>query len=184
MEFSDHPLYASIAKHMALPLLFKFSNPFYRCHEAQHGVETVVAGKTYINFASYDYLGLNQHCAVKNAAKEAVDCYGTSVSASRIVAGERPLHGHLEAELAALYEAECAVAFVSGHATNVSTIGTLMSADDVIIYDELCHNSVMVGIKLSRATIASSRVSPISRPTKIKFGRREDVHRPRPPERG
>jgi 8-amino-7-oxononanoate synthase len=167
MQFSDHPLYASIAKHMALPLLFKFSNPFYRCHEAQHGVETVMAGKTYINFASYDYLGLNQHCAVKNAAKDAIDCYGTSVSASRIVAGERPLHGHLEAELAALYEAESAVAFVSGHATNVSTIGTLMSADDVIIYDELCHNSVMVGNKLSRATARSFKHNDMSALEKV-----------------
>lgn len=151
MQFSDHPLYVSLAKHLAVPRLFKFSNPFYRCHDAQNGVETVMAGKTYLNFASYDYLGLNQHSAVRKAAKEAIDRYGASVSASRIVAGERPLHGRLEAELAAIYEAESAVTFVSGHATNVSTIGTLMSADDVIIHDELCHNSVMVGIKLSRA---------------------------------
>lgn len=155
MHFSDHPLYASISKHMALPRLFNFSNPFYRCHEAQRGVETVMEGKAYINFASYDYLGLNQHCAVKNAARNAIDRYGASVSASRIVAGERPLHGRLEAELAALYEAESAITFVSGHATNVSTIGTLMSAGDVIVYDELCHNSVMVGIKLSGATARS-----------------------------
>src|SRR5262249_22214877 len=47
---------------------------------------------------------------------------------------------------------EAAIAFVSGHATNVSTIGTLMSTDDLILYDELSHNSVLVGAKLSRAT--------------------------------
>jgi 8-amino-7-oxononanoate synthase len=152
MQFSDHPLFISIEKHKAVSRLFGFSNPFYRCHDAQNGVETMMAGKTYLNFASYDYLGLNQHCAIKKAAKDAIECYGATVSASRIVAGERPLHRRLEADLAALYEAESAVAFVSGHATNVSTIGTLMTANDVIIYDELCHNSVIVGIKLSGAT--------------------------------
>lgn len=83
MQFSDHPLYVSLAKHLAVPRLFKFSNPFYRCHDAQNGVETVMAGKTYLNFASYDYLGLNQHSAVRKAAKEAIDRYGASVSASR-----------------------------------------------------------------------------------------------------
>jgi 8-amino-7-oxononanoate synthase len=152
MRMSDHPVYANISKHMELPRLFGFSNPFYRCHDERHGVETVMGGKTYINFASYDYLGLNRHPSVSNGAKAAIDRFGTSVSASRIVAGERPLHGRLEAALAALYQVECAITFVSGHATNVSTIGTLMSAADLIVYDELCHNSVIVGIKLSGAT--------------------------------
>ena len=55
------------------------------------------------------------------------------MSASRIVAGERPLHRELEGALADFYGVESAVAFVSGHATNVSTIGTLMTPEDLII---------------------------------------------------
>jgi 8-amino-7-oxononanoate synthase len=110
-----------------------------------------------VNFASYDYLGLNQHPKVVAAAKGAIESFGTSVSASRIVAGERPLHQELERTLAAFYGVEASVAFVSGHATNVSTIGTLMTPDDLIIYDDLSHNSVLVGTKLSGATAFAFR---------------------------
>jgi 8-amino-7-oxononanoate synthase len=114
-------------------------------------------GRRYVNFASYDYLGLSQHSAVAEAAKAAIERFGTSVSASRIVAGERPLHGELERALADFYGVESAIAFVSGHGTNVSTIATLMSPDDLIVHDELAHNSVLVGAKLSRATVHAFR---------------------------
>ena len=55
-----------------------------------------------------------------------MDRYGTSVSASRIVSGERPLHRELETAIAAFLGVEDAVAMVSGHATNVTTIGHLI----------------------------------------------------------
>lgn len=151
-SFADFHLYRGILKHKEIGRLFDIENPFYRCHEARHGVMTQIDGKTYVNFASYDYLGLNQHPAVVEAAKKAIDSFGTSVSASRIVAGERPLHHKLERALADFYGVEAAVAFVSGHATNVSTISTLMTPDDLIIYDSLSHNSLLVGAKLSGAT--------------------------------
>jgi 8-amino-7-oxononanoate synthase len=94
---------------------------------------------------------------VAEAAKAAIERFGTSVSASRIVAGERPLHRELETALAKFYGVEAAVTFVSGHATNVSTIGTLMTPDDLVLYDDLSHNSVLVGTKLSRATAMAFR---------------------------
>ena len=150
--FADLPAYKGIVKHRELGRLFGIEDPFYRCHEGSIGPETSIDGRRYVNFASYDYLGLNQHPAVGEAARAALQQYGTSVSASRIVAGERPLHRQLETALADFYSAEAAVAFVSGHATNVSTIGTLMGPDDLIVYDELSHNSMIVGAKLSRAT--------------------------------
>ena len=115
------------------------------------GSLTTIDGREYVNFASYDYLGLNGHPDVVAAAKAAIDEHGTSVSASRIVAGERPLHRQLEAALADLYETETAVAFVSGHATNVSAIGTLHGFRRPHRHDELAHNSLLVGIKLSSA---------------------------------
>ncbi len=156
-SFTDLSAYRVILKHREIGRLFRIANPFYRCHDARKGAETWIEGRSYVNFASYDYLGLNQHPAVAAAAKAAIDRFGTSVSASRIVAGERPLHRALESALADFYGVEAAVAFVSGHATNVSTIGTLMTPDDLIIYDDLSHNSVIVGCKLSRATALAFR---------------------------
>lgn len=157
VEFADLPVYQAMMRHRDIADTFGLTNPFYRQHDARLGATTLIAGKKYINFASYDYVGLNQHPAVGEAAKAAIDQYGTSVSASRIVAGERPLHGALETALADFYGAEDAIAFVSGHATNVSTIGALMGADDLILHDELMHNSAIVGAKLSRATCMSFR---------------------------
>ena len=101
-------------------------------------------GRRYVNFASYDYLGLSQHPAVAEAAKAAIERFGTSVSASRIVAGERPLHGELERALADFYGVESAIAFVSGHGTNVSTIATLMSPDDLIVRRRLAFDKKIV----------------------------------------
>jgi 8-amino-7-oxononanoate synthase len=112
----------------------------------------VIEGSNYANYVSYNYLGLNGHPAVSVAAKAAIDRYGTSVSASRIVSGERPVHGELERALADVYEAEDCVAMVSGHATNVTVIGHLMGPDDVIVHDSLSHNSIIQGALLSGAT--------------------------------
>lgn len=95
-DFSRHHLYAMIKKHMALSNSYGFSNPFYRCYDARRGSEIVVAAEIRINFASYDYLGLNDHPAVREAARLAIDQDGSSVLASRIVAGERHFHQTLE----------------------------------------------------------------------------------------
>jgi 8-amino-7-oxononanoate synthase len=127
-SFADLPAHRAIVKHRELGRLFSIADPFYRCHDARMGAETSIEGRRYVNFASYDYLGLNQHPAVAEAARAAIGRFGTSVSASRIVAGERPFHR-----------------------------GTLMTADDLILYDELSHNSVITGAKLSRATAIGFR---------------------------
>ena len=156
-NFADLPLYRGILKHREIGRVFDINDPFYRCHEARDGVITQIAGQKYVNYASYDYLGLNQHPTVVDAATKAIECLGTSVSASRIVAGERPLHHELERALADFYGVEASIAFVSGHATNVSTISTLMTPDDLIIYDDLSHNSLLVGTKLSGATAFAFR---------------------------
>jgi 8-amino-7-oxononanoate synthase len=153
--FSDLHIYASVKKANSVRAMFGLKNPFNRVHEGRLGATTLSEGREFINFASYDYLGLNQEPAVAEAAKAAIDRYGTSVSASRLVAGERPIHGALERALADFYDAEDCIVYVSGHATNVSTVGVLMEQDDLIVYDELMHNSGIVGGKLSRATMKS-----------------------------
>ncbi len=106
-------------------------NPYFRPHEGVAGATTVIGGRAFDNYSSYNYLGLVGHPDVSAAAKAAIDRYGTSASASRLVSGERPIHAELERELAALHGVDDCVVFVSGHATNVSTIGQLFGAKDL-----------------------------------------------------
>ncbi|WP_341675852.1 aminotransferase class I/II-fold pyridoxal phosphate-dependent enzyme [Niveibacterium sp. SC-1] len=127
------------------------ADPFFKLHEGCASAHTQIAGKDLLNFASYNYLGLNGHPHVNAAAVAAIQNYGTSVSASRIVSGERPVHQRLEAGIAGIYDCDDALVFVSGHATNVTTIGYLFGPRDLIVHDELVHNSVLQGIQLSGA---------------------------------
>lgn len=127
------------------------ASPFFKLHQGIAGATTLIDGKEYINFASYNYLDLSGHPAVSEAAREAIDRYGTSVSASRAVSGERPVHRELERALAEAYGVDDAVVLVSGHATNVTSIGYLFGPKDLILHDELIHNSILQGIQLSGA---------------------------------
>jgi 8-amino-7-oxononanoate synthase len=157
IPFGELHIFQTMNKHRSVASMFGLKNPFYRAHDGRLGATAKHEGRELTNFASYDYLGLNQEPAVAEAAKAAIDEAGTSVSASRLVAGERILHRELERELANFYGADACLAFVSGHATNISTIGMLMAPEDLIVQDELMHNSAIVGAKLSRATSINFR---------------------------
>lgn len=127
------------------------ANPFFKLHEGIAGATTSIDGHQYINYASYNYLGLSGDKRVADAAKLAIDQFGTSVSASRAVSGERPGHRQLESALADVYEVDDAIVFVSGHAANVTTIGYLFGPKDLVLHDEYIHNSVLQGMTLSGA---------------------------------
>jgi len=127
------------------------SDPFFRVHEGIAGAETVIGNRTYINFASYNYVGLNGHPDIAKAAKAAIDWYGTTVSASRPVSGERAIHLELERALAETHGTEDSVVLVGGHSTNVTVIGHLLGRNDVIVHDALIHNSIVQGAMLSGA---------------------------------
>ena len=129
----------------------ELENPFFRAHEGVASAHSLIAGREVINFGSYNYLGLNGDPRVQAAAKAAIDRHGVSASASRMVSGERPVHGALEAALAAHYQAEAALVFVSGHATNVTVIGHMMGPRDLIVHDTAIHNSCTEGARLSGA---------------------------------
>jgi 8-amino-7-oxononanoate synthase len=126
-------------------------SPFFKNHEGVAAGRTHIGGREFLNFSSYNYLGLSGHPAISQAAKDAIDRYGTSVSASRAVSGERPVHRELEAAIAQAYAVEDAIVFVSGHATNVTTIGYLFGPRDLVVHDELIHNSTLQGIQLAGA---------------------------------
>src|SRR5690606_18812077 len=94
--------------------MLKLENPFFQCHDGLAGATSSINGREVLNFASYNYLGLNGHPEVKAAAEAAVQRYGTSASASRLVAGERPIHRELEKALAdhrVLYPVEVSECF-------------------------------------------------------------------------
>jgi 8-amino-7-oxononanoate synthase len=126
-------------------------NPYFHVHTGIASNRSIVDGIEMLNFSSYNYLGFSGHPEVIAAAKDAMDRYGTSVSASRLVSGERPIHRELEIGLAHHIGVEDAVVFVSGHATNVTTIGHLFDKHDLILHDSLCHDSILQGIYLSGA---------------------------------
>ncbi|MDX2266426.1 MAG: aminotransferase class I/II-fold pyridoxal phosphate-dependent enzyme [Hyphomicrobiales bacterium] len=149
--FDALPAYEKMQAQRAAAERAGVRNPFFRAHEGRAGALTVINGRECVNFASYDYLGLNHHPAVAEGARRALDRYGSSVSASRVVAGERPILRELEAALAAHHQTEDAVVFVSGHATNVHTVATIAGPNDLIVHDALIHNSVAVGATLSGA---------------------------------
>lgn len=148
-RFDRHPGYEKMLVPKAAADRLGLRNPFFIAHDGVAGAVTRIDGREYSNFSSYNYLGLSGHPAINKAAKDAIDRYGTSASASRLVAGERPIQRDLEEALAELYEVEDCIVFVSGHATNVSTIGYLFGPRDLVIHDSLIHNSVLEGIKLA-----------------------------------
>ena len=150
-KFSDLPGFQELRTKRQFGQSIGLADPFFHPHEGRAGATSMIDGRECLNFASYDYAGLNGHPRIVAACKTALDRYGVSASASRVVAGERPIHGELEAELAKLHSVEAALSFVSGHATNVAAIGTLMGPKDLILHDALSHNSLVVGAQLSGA---------------------------------
>ena len=151
-DFSKFALYEQIQMQAKVADGLGLRSPFFHCHDGLATDETSIGGRTLINFSSYNYLGLNADPRVHEAAKQAIDRYGISASASRVVSGERPIHGELERQIAALYGVERALVFVSGYSTNVAVLGTLFGPSDLIISDRLAHNSILQGGKLSGAT--------------------------------
>jgi 8-amino-7-oxononanoate synthase len=150
-RFDQHPGYQQLRILNEGAARLGIGNPYFRAHEGVAGASTLIDGETFLNYSSYNYLGLAGAPVINDAAEAAIDLYGTSASASRVVSGERPVHRELERALAAAHGVDDCVVFVSGHATNVSTIGHLFGPKDLVVHDALIHNSVLQGIELSGA---------------------------------
>lgn len=150
-RFDRHPQYEKIVLPKVAAERFGIDNPFFKAHDGVADAVTRIGGRPFINYSSYNYLGLCGHPEVNRAAQQAIERYGTSASASRLVAGERPVQRELEQGIAELYGVEDCIVFVSGHATNVTVLGYLFGPKDLIIHDALIHNSALQGIQLSGA---------------------------------
>lgn len=151
LAFKDLILYKKIKSHEVIAKQMGLKNPFMQTHEQIAKDYTVVDGQKYLNFSTYDYLSLNGNDEVNQAGIEAMRRYGTSSTASRLVAGQRTIHQELESALAEHYGQEDCLCFVSGHATNIAVISTIFDKHDLILYDKLSHNSILLGSKYSGA---------------------------------
>ena len=150
-RFEHFPVYRNLLSQEDGMKRLGVRNPYFNCHTDVSRDTIGIDGREYINYSGYNYLGISGDPGVNAQVIEAIGRYGTSVSASRIVSGEIPLHRELEAELAAFHRAEDAVVFVSGYGTNVSTIGHLFGPRDLLFHDSLIHNSALTGCVLSGA---------------------------------
>jgi 8-amino-7-oxononanoate synthase len=117
------------------------------------GPEVQIAGHRLINFSSNDYLGLANDFRLREAAIRAIKEFGVGAGASRLVSGTQSPHLRLENALAKWKGTEAALCFSSGYAAALGTVPALVSKDDVILLDKLCHASLIDGAKLSGAIL-------------------------------
>ncbi len=119
--------------------------------EMRGGARVLVNGREMSMFASYSYLGLIGHPKINNAAKDAIDKYGTGTHGVRTLAGTLSIHNQLEETIAEFKNAEAAVTFSSGYATNLTVVSTLLGRGDYVLCDKLNHASIVDGCLMSGA---------------------------------
>ena len=152
--FNQFPEYRELKRYEHMLTAVAGESPYFRVDPgADSGEGGAHAAKgDPINFSLYDYLGMAHDRTVADAAKAAIDRYGTGAGASRLICGDKQVHRDLERALASFLGTQAALVFVSGHATNVTTIGHLLGPEDLIVHDVLAHNSIIQGAQLSGAT--------------------------------
>ncbi len=117
--------------------------------EGAQGPRMRVDGRETIVLAGSDYLGLASHPRLKEAARRAIDQYGCSASAARLISGNHDLYPQLENRLARFKQTEAALVFSTGYQANLGVISALMDVQDIAFSDELNHASIIDGCRLS-----------------------------------
>ncbi|MFO0552175.1 MAG: aminotransferase class I/II-fold pyridoxal phosphate-dependent enzyme [Polyangiaceae bacterium] len=129
--------------------------PFFRPLDFNNGPIAQLEGREVIMLGSNNYLGLTTHPKVREAAKAAIDKYGTSMTGSRLVNGSMRLHEELEHKLAAFHGKEAGLVFTTGYQVNIATISALLSnKSSVGVIDKDVHASIYDGIRLGLANKA------------------------------
>jgi glycine C-acetyltransferase len=122
-----------------------------RVVQSEQRSRCVIDGKEVITLSSNNYLGLNTHPKLREAAIRAVERYGAGSGAVRTIAGTMSLHEELEARLAAFKHVEATLTFQSGFTCNTGVIPVLAPEGAVIVSDALNHASIIDGIRLTKA---------------------------------
>ncbi|SMD33187.1 8-amino-7-oxononanoate synthase [Reichenbachiella faecimaris] len=123
--------------------------PYFREIASNQDTEVSINGNRVLMFGSNSYLGLTNHPKVKEAAKLAIDKYGTGCAGSRFLNGTLDLHVQLENNLAEFFKKDAALVFSTGFQSNLGTISCLSGRNDYILIDELDHASIIDGTRLS-----------------------------------
>ncbi len=127
--------------------------PYFRQIESEQDTEVLMNGKRVLMFGSNSYLGLTNHPKIKEAAKKAIDKYGTGCAGSRFLNGTLDIHIELENRLARLVRKEAALCYSTGYQTNLGVVSTLTDRNDYLILDEYDHASILEGSRLSFSKI-------------------------------
>ena len=122
-----------------------------RVLESPQMAEVVIGGRRLVNLSSNNYLGLNTHPRLIEAAVAAANEWGAGTGAVRTIAGTQTLHEELEARLAAFKRTEAALSFQSGYTVNIGVIGSMLDKGDCVVSDKLNHASIIDGIRLTKA---------------------------------
>ena len=131
--------------------------PFFRLIESEAGPLMEVEGKERVMLGSNNYLGLTGDPRVKEAAREALEIYGTGLTGSRLLNGTTPLHLELEREIAEWMRTDDAIVFTTGYQANVGVLSTILAPGDTVICDSGDHASIMDGVMMSRARLRPFR---------------------------
>lgn len=127
--------------------------PYFRPIESEQDTIVRIKGKKVLMFGSNSYLGLSNHPRIMEAAKKAIDKYGTSCSGSRFLNGTLDIHLELEEKLAKLVDKEEAICFSTGFQVNLGTISALCGRDSYLLLDSQDHASIIEGSRLSFARV-------------------------------
>ncbi len=123
--------------------------PYFKAIQSGAGSTVMIDGKKFIMIGSNNYLGLTQDPRVKQAAKDALERFGSGCTGSRYLNGTLSLHEELEGKLAKFVHKDAALVFSTGFQTNQGTISTVVGKDDIIFSDRANHASIIDGCRLA-----------------------------------
>ncbi|GAB2645710.1 aminotransferase class I/II-fold pyridoxal phosphate-dependent enzyme [Emticicia sediminis] len=123
--------------------------PYFRPITSDQDTAVRINGKDVLMFGSNSYLGLTNHPYVQDAAKAAIDKYGTGCAGSRFLNGTLDIHVELEQKLARFLGKESALIFSTGFQANLGVVSSITGRHDYIIIDEADHASIYEGTRLS-----------------------------------
>ena len=156
----------------------EFSGHFPYCSPMESlNVRRDASGDGLISFAHYDYLGLSRDRRIADAVHDTVDQLGFGAGASRLVGGEIALHRALERDISDFLGVEDTLVLVSGYCANFSLVSHIMTKDDLVLFDEACHNSIIAGAHASRAQTVSFQHNDLAHLTELLATRRGEFRR-------
>ena len=143
--FAKTRSYRSAAKVRALGLY-----PYFRTISSAQDTEVIIGGKRVLMLGSNSYLGLTNHPTIKEAAKAAVDKYGTGCAGSRFLNGTLKIHLELEEALGRLVKKEAVLLYSTGFQVNLGVISALVGKGEYILADKSNHASIVEGCLLAQ----------------------------------